>query len=453
MTPPRTIAPVRWQELPARISIVSEAGTDIESEPQADRVYYQITSPLLLTEICLGRPVEELPRILTFLGPAHHLCAAAALDALMGVTAPALALNMREALRQALLLTCHLRRLYCLLSARVQPLPYENVTQPTASRSVLTMQTTLMQQIALVQEAATILGGRCDHPITSLAGGVSRYLKTDHFDRLATIAEALEGFTAHLADWCRQELWAGGRFLEPYLNISAPPLAGLIQVPPKDSPEATDETLPMELMLGHTPETAVRFSVRDVWQHIDLARKPWSYRGFAFQRDKGWSDLNESTAHLLFAGPLARLNAGLNSGTAFSTNSAAAEYARLQQTLGPGPHYSVVAAYWALVIEALQAAATLGPLCQPEKLLGPFTRHYSENIGSTGAAALEAPGGLICHYYEVDAAGRVTHLKVLDTAEANNALRNLVAQQAWQVLGASGPSRARTPIEISLLPF
>ena len=108
-----TFDSLRWQEQPAQVTILVNGGP-----PQ---VYFQRTTPREVAALCQGRPVEELPRILTILSPAHHLCAARALDRLFGVEPPPLALNMREALRQALFYRHHLRKFYFLLTSLENP--------------------------------------------------------------------------------------------------------------------------------------------------------------------------------------------------------------------------------------------------------------------------------------------------------------------------------------------
>ena len=113
MTQTQSIDPVRWQDLPARVIVLSNNSDS--------RVYYQVTCPLNISAMCQGRPVEEIPRILTILSSAHHLVSARALDRLFDVVPPPLAVNMREALLQTQFLTGHLRKLYFLLSAFESP--------------------------------------------------------------------------------------------------------------------------------------------------------------------------------------------------------------------------------------------------------------------------------------------------------------------------------------------
>ena len=108
-----TFEPLRWQEDPVRISILHDA--------ESLNAYYQVTAPRDVARMCKGRPVEELPRILSLLSPSHHLVSAMALDRLFGVEPPPMALNMREAFLQAHVFSHHLRKLYFLLSSWQDP--------------------------------------------------------------------------------------------------------------------------------------------------------------------------------------------------------------------------------------------------------------------------------------------------------------------------------------------
>jgi coenzyme F420-reducing hydrogenase alpha subunit len=123
--------------------------------------------------------------------------------------------------------------------------------------------------------------------------------------------------------------------------------------------------------------------------------------------------------------------------------------------MGPFPHYSVAAAFWALLIEALEAVERMVGLYQKEQLIGPSIRTVPAQMGALGMAALESPAGLIFHEYRVNSHGIVEELKVLDTTTANNAMRCLIAQR----IAESGielhhnRQETKTHMEIGLLPF
>src|SRR5512142_2406456 len=108
-----TLDALRWQEQPAQATVHVNGGPP--------HVYFQTTAPREVAALCQGRPVEELPRILSILSPAHHLCAAQALDALFEVEPPPVARHSREAMRLALVLRHHLRKLCFLISSVEHP--------------------------------------------------------------------------------------------------------------------------------------------------------------------------------------------------------------------------------------------------------------------------------------------------------------------------------------------
>ena len=141
---------VRWTERPTRIRIVRNG-----SRP---RLYLQVTTRLGIEQMCKGRPVEELPRILTILSPAHHLASAAALDGIFGVEPPPAAINMREALLKTFFIQNHLRKIYFLLSSRSSPLLPQFMTEgfPDGMPRSPDILDEIMNHVSLIQEAASI---------------------------------------------------------------------------------------------------------------------------------------------------------------------------------------------------------------------------------------------------------------------------------------------------------
>ena len=293
----------------------------------------------------------------------------------------------------------------------------------------------------MAQEAASILGGRADHPVTAVAGGVSCYLKEDHYPRLAEIAAACRDYGLRLAEFLREEVLAEGKMAD-LRGWATLPLATLALGPEPD-------TLILRDVEGQ--ETA-RFPAAALFEKIGLHREPWTYEPFAFLQDKGWKDLGaQPTDSLFFVGPLARLN----NGAPRAAPLAEAERQRLIEALGPFPHFSVAAAYWALLVELLEAAENLAALSEVEKLTGPALRTIPAGPGRAGHAALEAPEGLIYHYFQADEHGLVREAQVLEAATENNGLFELLTRQAVEAaLARKQPwEEAKKLIELSLLAF
>lgn len=405
-----TLDALRWRDLPARATVTVNGGPP--------RVHFQTVAPREVAAMCQGRPVEELPRILSILSPAHHLCAAQALDRLFGVEPPPVAKNTREALRLALVLRHHLRKFQFLVSSVENPFaefwPEGARRGPHGLRPLLD---DLMRHVSLAQEAATILGGRADHPVTAVPGGVSRALKQDHHARLAEIAVACRGFAERLADLLRQRLFSQGEILGDVRSLDAGPLPSLALTPEGESVVLRD---------GRGAEVE-RFAPAALFEKVDLHREGWSHEPFAFLKAEGWHGLDDAPFEgLFFVGPLARLNAG----EPLATPLAEAERKRLMEALGPFPRFEVVAAYWALLVELLSAAEGLVAIAQVEKLTGPALRAIPKAAGREGHAAIESPQGLIYQHVRADERGVVEEVRVLDAATANNGLFGIVAQRA-----------------------
>ncbi len=439
----KTIDPVRWQDLQSRVTVLNNNGTS--------RVYYQVTAPLYISAMCKGRLVEEIPRILTIISPAHHLVSAKALDRLFDVTLPPLAVNMREALLQTQFLTGHFRKLYFLLTAFENPFTHSALPRRGSSHFNFShMAKAVMRHLALAQEAAIILGGRHEHPLTSLPGGVSCYLKNNSYERLGEIAEILVRFVGELAGFFRKNFWTSSDIMTIFSEINLTPMAGvLLDIRNSDDSENRrgDEIVVTDISGKETS----RFSIEKALDNIDLAGETWTYLPFTFFRDKGWQGVKSGADSLFFTGPLARMNGN----KAMDTEKAEEERGNMVEILGPFPHFSVCAAFWALIVEAFQSAEKMTRLCVREKLTGPFTRQIPKTIGSESHAALESPQGIIYHHYQVDSKGIVEKVRILDTSMENNALRCLMAQKVYEVSMADNESWEKTKnrIEVSLLPF
>jgi len=216
-----TLEPLRWSEQPARVTILNGNG-----HPKA---YFQITSPRDIARMAIGRPVEETPRLVGILSPAHHLVSAMALDKLFDVQPPDLAVNMREALLQAQFVRHHLRKLYFLLSSEANPFRSFQMRQAAEEGSEIPVQALdeIMDCLALAQEAAAILGGRADHPISAVSGGVGRFLKDPHYPRLAEIAEQCVKCAVGAAKFVREKVFLGSKKLVALRELQFNPMLSL----------------------------------------------------------------------------------------------------------------------------------------------------------------------------------------------------------------------------------
>lgn len=434
---------LRWLEEPARISIIQNG-----EHPQ---VYFQITAPRNITGMCRGRPVEELPQILSILSPAHHLVSAMALDSLFGVKPPPVALSMREALLQTLFIENHLKKFYSLLCFWINPLSgsLSPAGIPNGLRSSPHILDDIMRHVSISQEATVIVGGRSDHPISAVAGGMRQPLKEEHLERLSQIARSTLKFTSGLGDFLRKEILGKGNRLSDLATLPFDPMFSM---------SFSDDDNAIVLRNG-TGVEADRFLADKLFQKIGFHREPWSYAPFAYIKEQpGGASLKEqvgiedlSHSQLFFVGPLARLNGD----EVLSWPLAEEERQRLLVDTGPLPRFDVSAAFWFLLVELFQAAEKFAALCDKEKLIGKSCRALPDAMGREGLAALESPGGLIFHHYEVDQKGLLQSIEVLDPVAENNALRCILTQKAADVAMRTNLTtpEMKSTIERVLLPI
>lgn len=436
MAHPVTIEPIRWQPDPARVTIRPNGG-----QPE---IIYQTTTAMNIEGMCRGRPVEELPRILPILGPAHHLAAALALDDVFGVEPPPVAANIRTGIQLAQTFVAHLRKLYFLLSSQTDPFVdfWKASRRPAASRRLKRAMDDVMHHLALGQEVETILGGRSAHPLTAVAGGVSRFLKEADYERLADIAANSLAFTARLSECLHKEVFDPQRLYEIFGESEITPLAALAL-------QGAEGVLSKDNGEG---EKGRRFPVSRVFETIGLHHESWSRLPFAFIREKGWGGWTQETSDsLCFVGPLARLD---RCGK-LPTPLAEQERRHLVDSLGSFPHFGSSAGTWALLVELIQCAEKMVALFQKEKLTGPAVRSIPTEMKQTGHGAVESPEGAVFHEYRVDDRGIVQEVRILAAAVLNNAPRcRLVQRIVLQALEQGADAAAvKERVERCLLPF
>lgn len=428
--------PLRWSQQPARVTVYHRDGRA--------EAYFQITSPRDLQRMCLGRPVEELPRITSLLSPSHHLVSAMALDNLFGATPPQLAVNMRSGLLLSLFVAHHLRKLYFLLCTHEDPFREFYIRGPARREDQISyhLVNELMQCVDLAQEAATILGGRAHHPVSAVAGGVGRALKEPYYERLARIAEECLAFTVRLAPVFAEKELGNGASRDGFLGIRVKPTLNL----------SLSEDGSQVVVRDAEGKDVDRFDPDRIFEKVALHREPWTHEPFAYLADKGWTTHDpESSDSLYFVGPLSRLSAGKE----VAGESAAQARMKLVTDPDDSPPFTVNAAVRSLLVEVITAAEKMVELYAQDNFVGPSCRTVPSDMGTVGVAAMESPSGLIAHRYEVDERGLVRKIEILDTAAENNALRCFITQKAVEESAARNLSHKQTKsmIESSLLPF
>lgn len=410
-------------------------------------MHLSITAPLDIKGLCVGRPVEELPRILTILSPAHHLVSAKALDHLFEVTPPETAANIREVLLQNIIFLNHLRKIYFLLFSWINP----TLSHGIASAAYYGLKTSghilddIMRHMALSQESFILIGGKTDHPVSAVAGGMTQMLKPEHCERLAKIAHSCFEFSLRLSAFLHDKVLGPHKALAEISDIAMDPVSGLVYDP-------VDNMIILQEGIQNTEQ---RFSPVDLLKKAGRHQIPWSYEPMAFLKDSSDEKFPEKIDEIDFkkvflTGPLARLNRDQ-----VMRPEAEAERRLLLETVAPLPQFNMLSAFWSILVELIEAGEKMVELCTHEKIGGQDTLNRSSHMANEGLAALESPSGLIYHHYQVDEKGIVKGIDVLDTTIMNNMVRHLVIQKTVEkYLSAVSPAKKmKQAIERVLLTF
>jgi coenzyme F420-reducing hydrogenase alpha subunit len=272
-----------------------------------------------------------------------------------------------------------------------------------------------------------------------VAGGVSRYLKEGHYQRLIDISDTLLPFACELADMLRNELLTDDGILSQWKHEQLPALAGL-QV-------SGDGKVALTPADGSGPQ---EFNAEQLGDIIVLQQEEWTFQPFAYLKEKGWQGVDQSEG-LFFVGPLARFNAGREAATPLAEE----QRERMMEFVGAPPVYTVAAAFCAMAVELIQAAETLKGLSGPEKLAGPALRTIPVAKANSTWAALETPQGLSWHHYQVDEEGIVQAATIIDAHTANNAFKcRLAGQLVRKALERKEkPDAIKEKAAVALLPF
>ena len=188
-----TIDPITRLEGHGKIEIFQNDDGDVEN------VYFQVPELRGFEKFCEGRPVEELPQIVTKIcgvcPGCHHMASGKAVDAVFGVDPPPTAKKLRELFYSAHFVHSHIAHFYALAAPDFIVGP----TAPAAERNILgviskvgiEIGTEVIKQRRIAQEIQALLGGHQTHVVMNVPGGVNKGLTEEE---RKDIVEKAKGF-------------------------------------------------------------------------------------------------------------------------------------------------------------------------------------------------------------------------------------------------------------------
>ena len=407
MTERVVIEPLTRVEGHGKVSIL------LDAENRVEQVRLHIVEFRGFERFIQGRPFWELPvivqRLCGICPVSHHLCAAKAVDGIIGAeTLTPTAEKMRRLMHYGQIYQSHALHFFYLASPDLlfgfdAPVEKRNVVGVIAAFPELARRGVLMRKYG--QEIIKATAGKKIHGTGAIPGGINKNLSLDERDDLLRDVDQMVRWAIDAVKLAKEytladleRISAFGSFDSNHLSI----------VRDDGAMDLYDGRLRAINAQGATLLDKV--DPKDYVEVIAEEVRSWTYMKFPFLKalgpDNGWFRV----------GPLARLN------TCDFIDTPEAEAARIDfKSITNGkPNNFTMAYHWARMVEALHAVETIRELLNDKDLQGDdLVTPPGERRGEY-VAMIEAPRGTLTHHYRVDENDQVTMANLIVSTTCNN---------------------------------
>ena len=413
------IKPATRLEGEAKISII------LDDEGNVKDAYFQIIEFRGFEKFCVGRPVEELPRIVTRICGvcpwAHHTASTKTLDDLFKVDPPLAAKMIREMTYNIFMLEDHALHVFYLGG----PDFIVGTKAPKAERNILGVikkvgLETGKQVIAIrreLREIQTILGGKVVHPVFGLPGGVAKGVSEELRSRILDVAERSIKFAQLTLDLFKKLVLSNSEYLELITSDAYTHKTyymGLV-----DDENRVNFYEGKIRVVDPNGNEYVKFDVHDYLEYLAEHVEPWTFVRFTYLKPVGWKGFVDGPdSGILCVAPLGRLNAA----DGMATPLAQEAYEEFYETLGGKPVHYTLATHWARIVEMIYAAERIKELAEDPEITSTHIRNLPTETPDVGIGVVEAPRGTLIHHYETDERGVIKKANLI-VATQNNAAR------------------------------
>jgi len=424
-----TIAPVTRIEGHAKVTIeLDDAGNVAET-------YVNVVELRGFEKFCIGRPVEELPRIVTSICGVcpwhHHLASAKANDAVFGVTPPPTGTKLRDLCQSIAFCSDKILHFFFLAGP-------DFVMGPDADYSVRNVlgivgsNPELGQKVVRARHLGTqmlgIASGKSIHPVTAVPGGFSKPLTEKERNRIMPMAQEVLEFAKFAISFAKENIFP--KYAEEINSIGVIETGFLGTVTEDGSLNVYDGKLRLMKPDGTYEEFAYDQYTDYIAEHIE----PWSYLKFPYA--KKWGNFNmdpEGPVGIYRTNTLARINVC----DKMATPLAQAELEEFREKFGRPAQQTLLYNY-ARLIELVYNAEHVVELLNDPGITGKETRVPVTPRAARGVGCVEAPRGTLIHDYETDDNGMVTNVNLIVGTTHNNAPINMSVKQTAKSLIHNG---------------
>ena len=382
----------------------------------------------------IGRPVEELPRIVPRICGvcpwAHHLASSKACDAVFGVEIPPAAKKLRELAYMGHFIHSHVLHFFILSGP-------DFVMGPDADYSIRNVIGVIQKvpDIAkkvvkiryLGQMMTQILGGKAIHPDVSVPGGWSKPITKEEVESLKGMAKECLDFATFAIDFAKKEIFP--KYLDVVKSL-APIDTGFLGTVRNGELNLYDGDLRMMTPDGKYEEFPVENYLDYIGEHVE----PWSYLKFPYYKKMGQFSMDlDNPVGIYRTNALARINVC----DRIATPLAQKELEEFRNSFGR-PAQLTLLYHWARLIETLYCAEKATELLDDPEIMDFDTRKAVTPRAGRGVGCVEAPRGTLIHDYETDEKGIVTNCNIIVGTTHNNAPINMSVKRSAMDLIKNG---------------
>jgi F420-non-reducing hydrogenase large subunit len=382
----------------------------LNDDGEVSNTYFQIPELRGFEQFCVGRPVEEMPRITTRIcgvcPEAHHMASAKACDAVFHVDPPPTGKKLRQLLYNVFYAGDHTLHFYALGGPDFVVGP----TAPAAERNILGVVKKVGLEVGgkviemrkRTQEVLKVLGGKQTHQVTSLPGGVSKGITAEEAKQIEEHCKWFVEFGKFTINVFGDIVLKNKEYVDLILSDAFTHRTyymGLV-----DEQNRVNFYDGKVRVVDPEGKEFVKYSPHEYLDNVAEHVETWTYLKFPFLKKVGWKGFVEGKESGVYcATPLSRLNAA----DGMPTPLAQAEYEKMYSTLGGKPVHATLATHWARVIELLSAAEMALDLIRDPEITGTHIRNIPTETPTEGVGIVEAPRGTLTHHYVTDEKGIV----------------------------------------------
>ncbi len=423
-----TINPITRLEGHGKIEIFLNERGEVED------AYMQVTELRGFERFCIGRPAEEMPRIVPNIcgvcPTPHNIASTKALDYIYGVAPTPAAKLVRLLQYNSYFVEDHYIHFFFLAAPDFivgpEADPKERNVIGLINKVGLDIGKRVIEIRKRTRDIIKLIATKPAHPEGGLPGGVPRGIKQEERRAIVETGTLSVEFAQFALKLFKDTVLKNKGYMD--LILGDPYHLKTYYMGLVDEQKRVNFYEGMLRVIDPEGKEVAFFHPNDYIDYIGEWVEPWTYIRLTHLKKLGWKGLVEGEESSLYrVGPLARYN--VSSG--MSTPLAQKEYEEMVKAVGKPCHYTL-AYHWARLIEALQAAEELQRISVDPLLTSHEIRNMNFQFTGKGIGCVEACRGTLIHHYETDYKGLITKVNLIVATQHNAAPMSLSIKKAAQ---------------------